>query len=108
LISRTKVLVFDKIKAEEVEQFLINNLKKIKTLYPETKLNKKNINLISKLTNGDLRQTLNLLETLLIYKQKDKISEDDILKIFEKSIYYDRNGDEHYNIISAVHKSLRD
>lgn len=108
LISRTKVLIFEKIQTEEVEEFLLKNLKEIKKTYPDTKLNKKNINIISKLTNGDLRQTLNLLETLLIYKQKDKILEEDILKIFEKSIYYDREGEEHYNIISAVHKSLRD
>lgn len=36
------------------------------------------------------------------------ISKEDILTAYGKPIYYDRGGEEHYNIISAVHKSLRD
>jgi len=37
-----------------------------------------------------------------------EVSTDDVIAAFGKPVYYDRNGDEHYNIISAVHKSLRD
>jgi putative ATPase len=36
------------------------------------------------------------------------ISEEIIKQAFGKPTYYDRDGEEHYNIISAIHKSLRD
>jgi len=38
----------------------------------------------------------------------DVVTEDDIMSAYGKPVYYDRDGEEHYNIISAVHKSLRD
>lgn len=41
-------------------------------------------------------------------KKKGEINEQDILSAGQKQVYYDRDGEEHYNIISAVHKSLRD
>ncbi|HCB52055.1 TPA: hypothetical protein DEP21_05860 [Patescibacteria group bacterium] len=64
--------------------------------------------MIAKLGNGDLRNSLNILESALLLKQSGTLTEQDILQAGQKSVYYDRNGDEHYNIISAIHKSLRD
>ncbi len=57
--------------------------------------------------NGDLRNSLNLLETVLALSEGE-VRRDDILRAVEKSLYYDRDSEEHYNIISAVHKCLRD
>jgi putative ATPase len=36
------------------------------------------------------------------------LTDQDILAAGQKQVYYDRDGEEHYNIISALHKSLRD
>jgi len=36
------------------------------------------------------------------------LSGETVREAYGKPVYYDRNGEEHYNIISAVHKSLRD
>ncbi|MBP6911278.1 hypothetical protein KBC03_06915 [Patescibacteria group bacterium] len=41
-------------------------------------------------------------------QQSGILNAEAILAAYGKPVYYDRNGEEHYNIISAVHKSLRD
>lgn len=111
LLSRTKVFVFK----QQTEEDIYNLLKKIsKEEYPEIKIGKKILETMSNLANGDIRSALNILEmstTLAISeKEKDKKAEitEDILKnAVQKPLYYDKHGEEHYNIISAIHKSMR-
>lgn len=67
-----------------------------------------NIKLISKLWWGDLRNTLNLLETACILQGEGELTRENILEAGSKSLMYDQDGEEHYNAISAMHKSLRD
>ncbi len=69
---------------------------------------KSNIKLIAKLGNGDLRNTLNLLETACILQGEWPLTRENILAAGSKSLMYDADGEEHYNLISAMHKSLRD
>jgi len=64
------------------------------------------------MSNGDARIALNTLEyAVFTLKSKDKkilITLDVIKEAFQKSyLFYDKDGEEHYNIISALHKSLR-
>jgi putative ATPase len=67
-----------------------------------------NLHLIAHLGNGDLRNTLNLLETACILQGEGELTRENILAAGSKSIMYDQDGEEHYNLISAMHKSLRD
>jgi len=61
---------------------------------------------IAHVANGDARTALNVLEAS--FKQNQKITIDLIKQIVQKShLMYDKNGEEHYNIISALHKSMR-
>ncbi|MFZ2150808.1 MAG: replication-associated recombination protein A [Candidatus Absconditicoccaceae bacterium] len=108
LLSRSRVFVFEKLEHQEILGFLKNNLEKIQNKYTDIKISDENLELISKLGNGDLRNSLNILESAILIRQKGEISNDDILKAGQKAIYFDRDGEEHYNIISAIHKSLRD
>lgn len=64
--------------------------------------------LIAKLGNGDLRNTLNLLETACILQWEWMLTRENILEAGSKSLNYDGDGEEHHNLISAMHKSLRD
>lgn len=64
--------------------------------------------LIAKLGWGDLRNTLNLLETACILQGEGELTRENILEAWSKSLMYDQDGEEHYNLISAMHKSLRD
>jgi len=59
-----------------------------------------------KMSNGDARTLLNILE--LASSIDRKITLKTIKEAFQKSyLLYDKNGEEHYNIISALHKSMR-
>lgn len=62
--------------------------------------------------NGDARTALNTLEMAVTNGQVDGdktvVSEADLSQIMgQKALLYDKNGEEHYNLISALHKSMR-
>lgn len=107
LLSRSKVIVFDPLSSEDIKIFISKNVWTIEKLYPWKSISDEVITLIADLANGDLRNALNLLESALMLSETQVTSES-IVTAFGKPVYYDRDGDEHYNIISAVHKSLRD
>lgn len=111
LLSRTKVFVFNQHTNEDIYEFL---KKIVKKEYPTYKISKKVLELISDLANGDIRSSLNILEMSVNLAQantgentKVVLKEEDIKEVVQKPLYYDRNGDEHFNIISAIHKSMR-
>lgn len=108
LISRCRIFVFESLKDEEIADFIKKNLERVKKNHSNFEISDENILLIGKLGNWDLRNSLNILESAILIKKSGEITEQDILLAGQKSVYYDRNGEEHYNIISALHKSLRD
>jgi len=70
------------------------------------KIGDKIIELIAEMSNGDARIALNVLEyASSLSKNIDKSV---VKESFQKSnLFYDKDGEEHYNIISALHKSMR-
>ena len=109
LLSRTKVFVFK----QQTEEDIYNLLKRIsKEEYPDIKISKKVLEQMANLSNGDIRSALNILEmssTLANAKdgEKKEITTDILTTTVQKPVYYDKTGEEHYNIISAIHKSMR-
>ncbi len=66
------------------------------------------LRLISRLADGDARSALNILE-LAVALHGARVTEDAIREAAQKkALLYDKAGEEHYNLISALHKSLRD
>ncbi|MBI4779386.1 replication-associated recombination protein A [Candidatus Falkowbacteria bacterium] len=64
------------------------------------------VNMLALMSNGDARTALNVLEYAA--GTSENISSQVIKEAFQKSyLFYDKDGEEHYNIISALHKSLR-
>lgn len=108
LLSRCRVFVFEKLSEEEIFTFIKKKFSLILKKHPGLQLTDDHILLISKLWNWDLRNALNVLESAIFLAKDAIITEQIILQAWQKSIYYDRDGEEHYNIISAIHKSLRD
>lgn len=108
LLSRCRVFVLDRLGEEHIKNIIEralsdkeNGLGKLKL-----KINDKVKELISQLSNGDARVALNVLEYASSVS-KD-ISLDLIKEAFQKShLLYDKDGEEHYNIISALHKAMR-
>jgi putative ATPase len=70
------------------------------------------LRLIAGLANGDARSALNILELAVTLAQaaaESRVTEAAIREAAQrKSLLYDKAGEEHYNLISALHKSLRD
>lgn len=71
------------------------------------------LKIIAKFANGDARMALSTLEIVVLNSDIDKngkitVNKDILAQcISKKSLMYDKNGEEHYNIISALHKSMR-
>ena len=109
LLSRTKVFTFK----QQTEENIHTHLKKVaKQEYPDIKISKKVLEQMANLANGDIRSAINILEmsTTLANSEnsKEKAITTEILKAtIQKPVYYDKTGEEHYNIISAIHKSMR-
>lgn len=108
LLSRSRVFVLNKLSAQTIATLLAYTLKnETKGLGNyDIKIDKDTIGLIATLANGDARSALNILD---ICAQHDKkITQTTVKKIVQKAhLYYDKNGEEHYNIISALHKAMR-
>jgi putative ATPase len=107
LISRARVLVLEKLTISALEKIIQQALEKFsEKTNKKVDIAKKEIKLIAELANGDARMALNTLEACL--QQNKKIDFDLIKEVLQKShLYYDKNREEHYNIISALHKSMR-
>lgn len=108
LLSRARVFVLKKLNNEDIEKIIGAALKnQEKGLGKEKiKIGEKEIKLLARMSNGDARTALNALEACA--SQSEKIDSELIKKVFQKShLFYDKTGEEHYNIISALHKSMR-
>ena len=114
LLSRCRVFVLKQLNKSHIVQIINRALKDKKNGLGEFKIeiDKKTIEALAEMSNGDARIALNTLEyAVFTLKSKDKkilITLDIIKEAFQKSyLFYDKDGEEHYNIISALHKSLR-
>lgn len=101
LLSRVRVFIFKQLDAKSMEKIIKRGAKSI-----SVKMNKKSIDFLSGISNGDARVALNILE--YASTQSKEIDIDLIKEAAQKTaLIYDKNGEEHYNIISALHKSMR-
>jgi len=101
LLSRARVFIFKQLDTKSMEKIIKRGAKSI-----SVKINKKSIDFLSGISNGDARVALNILE--YASTQSKEINVDLIKEAAQKTaLIYDKNGEEHYNIISALHKSMR-
>lgn len=108
LLSRCRTYILEPITPTEVVEFIDKNMSRIHERYPKIEFSKNILDLIANLWNGDLRNALGLLETACILQWEWVLTRETILEAGSKSLNYDQDGEEHYNLISAMHKSLRD
>jgi len=110
LVSRARVFVLKKLSNIEIAGILRKILIKLEKAGEKARIKKEAIATIADFSNGDARMALNTLEACIESSKKTKkeITKTDIKEVLQKThILYDKNGEEHYNIISALHKSLR-
>ncbi len=113
LLSRCKVFVLKALTEKQIEQLLRQALANPNG-FPEykVKISDEALAQIASFANGDGRNALNTLEMAVLNGEKkgQEITIDEkILSqiIGTKSLRYDRHGEEHYNLISALHKAMR-
>ena len=105
LVSRTRVFVLQKLTPADLEKIIKRALEKIKSS-KKIKIDAETITLLANLSNGDARMALNTLEACA--NQTNSITPKLVKEVLQKShLLYDKSGEEHYNIISALHKSMR-
>ncbi len=114
LLSRCRVFVLKELSTEDIETLLKRTLTDERGFGKEKiKISKENIHLIAELSSGDARSALTTLDMLVLNGNINKKLEIEITKetieecLEKKPLLYDKNGEEHYNIISALHKSMR-
>ncbi len=113
LLSRCRVFVLQALTAADLTELLKNALKSPKGFgYLRVDIPDELLNAIAVFANGDARTALNVLEMAVsngeITAEKTTVSKEILEQcINKKSLLYDKNGEEHYNLISALHKSMR-
>ena len=113
LLSRCRVFVLHSLSNEEVVQLIRSALTAAKGLeYLKVDISSEMIEKIAAFANGDARTALNVLEMAVangeITGEKTIVTMDTLMQcIGKKSLLYDKKGEEHYNLISALHKSMR-
>ncbi|KAG2213172.1 hypothetical protein INT47_011321, partial [Mucor saturninus] len=112
LLSRCKVFVLKTLNQDHIEAILTRGLEEWRgeEVVVETDKDKDAIKQLAVFSDGDARTALNTLEMAvnLLENKQSPLDMDTVKGAFQKShLLYDRNGDQHYDIISALHKSIR-
>lgn len=108
LLSRCRVFTLNKHSKDDVKNYLERLIYKVKREGLEIKIDDESLDIIAKSADGDLRTSANILESALMIAEENNVTKDILQKSIENFLQYERSGEDHYNIISAVHKSLRD
>ncbi len=113
LLSRCKVFVLKQLEPEEIEELLKRAIKDPRAFNgKKIEIDDASYSFIANFCNGDARMALSTLEMAVLNGEEKgdtiKVDRDIIEEITsKKSFLYDKKGEEHYNIISALHKSMR-
>lgn len=113
LLSRCKVFVLKALEEVDLEKLLANALKNPAGYGGQCiHISEEQIRAIAEFSNGDARTALNTLEMAVtngeISAEGITVTDEGLLQcISRKSLLYDKTGEEHYNLISALHKSMR-
>ena len=114
LLSRCKVFVLQELKTDELVQLLKRALADEKG-FGTQKINieEELLEMIAVFANGDARMALSTLEMAVLNGDMDAGGATTVTRetleqcTSKKSLLYDKTGEEHYNLISALHKSMR-
>ncbi|MBQ1779321.1 MAG: replication-associated recombination protein A [Acidaminococcaceae bacterium] len=113
LLSRCRVFVLQPLSADDLTKMLRHALQSPRGFGGQKiEIAEDLLRLIANFANGDARSALSTLEMVVLngdLKDDTVVVTKEILEqcISKKSLLYDKNGEEHYNLISALHKSMR-
>jgi len=114
LLSRMRVFILDPLGPKDIETIIARALQDEERGLGKMALfmGERARDLLVSLAGGDARNTLNILEAAANLSEMNGQKEIDTATVQEaaqrRNLLYDRAGEEHYNLISALHKSIRD
>lgn len=114
LLSRSRVFILKHLDDEDIISIIQHALRDTKKGLGDLqiKIDKKTIALLAQLSGGDARAALNGLDMAVKAQARHgkeiKITDTDIKEALQRThLVFDKNGEEFYNLISALHKSMR-
>jgi putative ATPase len=104
LLSRARVYIFNQLEPEDMREVIDKVLRSVKG---GMALSEEAVGYLVAMANGDARSLITSLE-ILSSEGKKELSKEDAEQILQrKMLIYDKSGEEHFNLISALHKSIR-
>ncbi|NDO50632.1 replication-associated recombination protein A [Lachnospiraceae bacterium MD335] len=114
LLSRCKVFVLKSLGESDLKELLTHALNSPKGFGAmNISIEETHLQAIARFANGDARTALNTLEMAVLNGEIDSegtihVNSEVLAQCMNRrSLLYDKNGEEHYNLISALHKSMR-
>jgi len=105
LLSRAQVLVLERLSLTDLEHLAQRAEQELHKPLP---LDGPAREALLEMADGDGRALLNLIEQITAWKGEGKLDTDALTKrLMKRAAQYDKSGDAHYNLISALHKSVR-
>ncbi len=105
LLSRSQVLVLNRLTLADLERLAQRAEKELDRALPLTGEARE---ALLEMADGDGRALLNLIEQVMAWKGDKKLDVEALsTRLMRRAAIYDKSGDEHYNLISALHKSVR-
>ncbi|KIC41080.1 ATPase AAA [Ruegeria sp. ANG-R] len=105
VLSRSQVLVLERLSLADLERLTQRAEKELDRALPLTPAAR---DALQEMADGDGRALLNLIEQVAAWKVDAALDPDALsTRLMRRAAKYDKSGDEHYNLISALHKSVR-
>ncbi len=105
LLSRAQVIVLERLSLADMERLAQRAEKELDRPLPLTAEARDRL---LEMADGDGRAALNLIEQVMAWRVPGKLDTDQLAqRLMRRAAKYDKSGDEHYNLISALHKSVR-
>lgn len=116
LISRVRIIVLKPLESKDIRELLVRALDDRERGLGrfDIRISREALDCLAGFSQGDARVALNNLEMTVLYSMGNQDGSEIRLELenvekalSEKALHYDKDGEEHYNLISAFHKSLR-
>ncbi len=105
VLSRAQVLVLERLSLADLERLAQRAEQELGRALP---LDGPAREALLEMADGDGRALLNLIEQVMAWKTDGKLDTDALtVRLMKRAAQYDKSGDGHYNLISALHKSVR-
>ncbi len=105
ILSRSTIFEFKPLSVEDIKEGLLKGLTKMKT---KSKVSDEVLEVVARGCGADLRKAFNALELLIAAAGNKKVTKEMAKQVVQRSSNrFDNHADEHYNLLSALQKSIR-